>query len=101
MWRRNDMPPPVLATSGGRTATLIRGFEFEHGLRISVLHNQMHRFELRQWRNYNFFGSPANICYGLTVLIHNSGHFGPLYRFGSLGPPALPGLPVASYATGL
>ena len=29
----------------------------------------------------------------ITVLIHNSGHFGPLYRFGSLGPPA-------SYATG-
>jgi len=26
---------------------------------------------------------------------------GPLYRFGPLGPPALPGLPMASYATGL
>ena len=35
----------------------------------------------------------------ITVLIHNSGHFGPLYRFGPLGPPALPGLPMASYAT--
>jgi len=27
------------------------------------------------WRNY-IFGPPANIRYGLTVLIHNSGHFG-------------------------
>jgi len=26
------------------------------------------------WRNYNFW-APANIRYGLTVLIHNSGHF--------------------------
>ena len=25
---------------------------------------------------------------------------GPLYRFGPLGPPALPGLPMASYAIG-
>ena len=34
-------------------------------------------------------GPPANIRYGLTVLIHNSGHLGPLYRFGPLGTPAL------------
>jgi len=46
------------------------------------------------------FGPPANIRYRLTVLMHNSGHFGPPYRFGPLGPPALPGLPMASYATG-
>ena len=39
---------------------------------------------------------PANIRYGLTVLIHNSGHFAPPYRFGPLSPP---GLPMASYAT--
>jgi len=37
----------------------------------------------------------------ITVLIHNSGHFGPLLPFWA-GPlaPALPGLPMASYATG-
>jgi len=27
------------------------------------------------------FGSPANIRYGLAVLIHNSGHFGPPLPF--------------------
>ena len=37
----------------------------------------------------------------ITVLIHNSGHFGPLYPFGPLGPPVLTGLPMANYATGL
>ena len=35
----------------------------------------------------------------ITVLIHNSGHFGPPLPFCAPGPPALPGLPVASYAT--
>jgi len=49
------------------------------------------------WRNY-IFGPPANIRYGLTVLIHNSGHFGHPLPFWSL-PPASPGLPMASYAT--
>jgi len=47
------------------------------------------------------FGPPADIRYWLTVLI---GYIirvtlGPLYRFGPLSPPALPGLPMASYAT--
>ena len=39
-----------------------------------------------------FAPPPANVRYGhgLTVLIHNSGHFGPLYCFV---------LPMASYAT--
>jgi len=46
------------------------------------------------------FGPPANIRYRLTVLIHNSGHFGPPLPFWAPGPPALPGLPMASYATG-
>jgi len=32
------------------------------------------------------FAPPANIRYGLKVLIHNSGHFGRLYRFGPLAP---------------
>ena len=32
--------------------------------------------------------------------MHNSGHFGPLLPFWAPGPPALPGLPMASYATG-
>ena len=32
------------------------------------------------------FGPPANICYGLTVLIHNSGHFGPPLPL-PFGPP--------------
>ena len=35
----------------------------------------------------------------ITVLIHNSGHFGPRLPFWAPGPPALPGLPMASYAT--
>jgi len=43
------------------------------------------------------FGPPANICYSLiTVLIHNSGHFGPPLQFWAPWPPALPGLPMAS-----
>ena len=33
-----------------------------------------------QWRIYNFCRPPVNIRYGLTVLIHNSGHFGPPLR---------------------
>ena len=46
------------------------------------------------------FGPPTNIRYSLvTVLIHNSGHFGPHLPFWAPGPPALPGLPMASYAT--
>ena len=45
------------------------------------------------------FGPPANIRYGLTVLIHNLGHFGPPLPLLAPGPPALPGLPMASYAT--
>jgi len=32
--------------------------------------------------------------------MHNSGHFGPPLPFWAPGPPALPGLPMASYATG-
>ena len=52
-----------------------------------------------QWRNYNFCPPPADIRYGPIVLIYNSGHFGPPYRFGPLAPPALPGLPMASFAT--
>jgi len=52
-----------------------------------------------QWRNYNFCPL-ANIRYWLTVLIHNSGHFGPPKPFWAPGPPVLPGLPMASYATG-
>ena len=45
-----------------------------------------------------FAPPPANIRYGLTVLIHNSGHFGPPLPFWGPRPPALPGLPMASYA---
>jgi len=37
----------------------------------------------------------------VLVLIHNSGHFGPPLPFWAPGPPALPGLLMASYATGL
>ena len=39
------------------------------------------------------FGAPVkhSLHSLITVLIHNSGHFGPLYRFG---------LPIASYAAG-
>ena len=54
-----------------------------------------------QWRNYNFCPPPANIRYGLTVLIHNSSDFGPPLPFWAPGSPALPGLPMASYATGV
>jgi len=39
-----------------------------------------------QWRNYNFCPPPANIRYGLTVLIHKSGHFGPPLPFWAPGP---------------
>jgi len=35
----------------------------------------------------------------ITVLIHNLGHFGPPLPFLAPGPPALPVLPMASYAT--
>jgi len=52
-----------------------------------------------QWRKYNFCPTPANIRYGITVLIIK---FGSLWApFTVLGPwaPALPGLPMASYAT--
>ena len=54
----------------------------------------------RQWRNYNSppLLPPANIRYGLTVLIPNSGHFVPPLPFWAPGPPAWPGLPMASYA---
>ena len=41
-----------------------------------------------------FAPPPANIRYVPTVLIHNSGYFGPPL-------PTLPGLPMASYATAL
>jgi len=37
----------------------------------------------------------------ITVLIHNSGHFGLPLPFWAPGPPALPVLPMASYATGV
>jgi len=48
------------------------------------------------------FGSPSkhSLHSVITVLIHNSGHFGPPLPFWAPGPPALPGLPMASYATG-
>ena len=46
-----------------------------------------------------FAPPPADIRCGPIVLIYNSGHFGPPYRFGPLGPPALLGLPMASFAT--
>jgi len=36
----------------------------------------------------------------IAVLIHDSGHFGFPLPFWAPGPPALPGLPMASYATG-
>jgi len=64
-----------------------------------------------QWRNYNFWAPPANIRYGprpnLILRYGDTGFifsiirvtFGPLYRDGPLGPPALPGMPMASYAT--
>jgi len=35
------------------------------------------------------FGPPANIRYGLTVLIHNSSHFGPPLPFWAPGPPGI------------
>ena len=41
----------------------------------------------------------AAICANKDV--YNSGHFGPPLPFWAPGPPALPGLPMASYATGL
>ena len=47
-----------------------------------------------------FAPPPANVRYGLAVLVHNSGHFWPPLPFWALGPPALPGLPMASYALG-
>ena len=50
-----------------------------------------------QWPNYYCCcPPPANIRYGLTVLIHNSGHFGPPLPFWA-PLPGLP-LPMASYA---
>jgi len=54
-----------------------------------------------QWRNYNFWAPRQTFATGLVlVLIHNSGHFGSPLPFWASGPPALPGLPMASYATG-
>ena len=45
-----------------------------------------------QWLNYvTNFGPPANIRYGLTVSIHNSGHFVPPLPFWAPGPPAIAG----------
>ena len=37
------------------------------------------------------FGPPANIRYRLTVLMHNSGHFGPPLPFWTPGPPGIAG----------
>ena len=37
----------------------------------------------------------------VLVLIYNSGHFGPPLPLWAPGPPALPGLPMASGATGI
>ena len=48
-----------------------------------------------QTRNYNFFAPPPgkhSLRSLVLVLIHNSGHFGPLYRFG----PLPPGIAVAA-----
>jgi len=53
-----------------------------------------------QWRNCNFWAPGKHAVHSLmTVLIHNSGHFGPPLPFWAPGPPALPGAPMASYAT--
>jgi len=48
-------------------------------------------------------GKHSNLNSLITVLIGYiiRATMGPLYRFGPLGPPALPGLPMASYATTL
>jgi len=52
-----------------------------------------------QWRNCNFWAPGKHAVHSLmTVLIHNSGHFGPPLPFWAPGPPALPGAPMASYA---
>jgi len=37
------------------------------------------------------FAPPANIRYGLTVFIHNSGHFGPPLPLWAPGPPGIAG----------
>jgi len=55
-----------------------------------------------QWLNYNFCLPPGkhSLHSLITVLIHNSGHFRPPLPFWAPGPPpALPALPMASYAT--
>jgi len=53
-----------------------------------------------QWRNNNFWAPGKHSLHSrITVLIHNSRHFGPPLPFWAPGPPALPGLPTASYAT--
>ena len=78
-----------------------------------ITHSEMIDINVYQWRNYNFCPSPRQtfatngkvsrqgwwLCEIpvhslITVLIHNSGHFGPPLPFW-----ALPGLPMASYAT--
>ena len=51
-----------------------------------------------QWHNYNFCPSPGkHSLWALAHMIRVT--LGPLYCFGPLGLPALPGLPMASYAT--
>jgi len=63
---------------------------------MSVFKAKMHKIPfslgLRQCSVVTIiFGPPANIRYGLTVLIHNSGHFGPPLPFWAPGPPEIAG----------
>jgi len=46
------------------------------------------------------FGPPQTFATGPS-LTHNSGHFGSPLPFWAPGPPALPGLPMASYDTAI
>ena len=48
---------------------------------------------------YNFRAPATQSNNGLDTQFRSLWELGPLCRFGPLGPPALPGLPMASYAT--
>ena len=61
---------------------------------ISMLIISNHNIFRVQWRNYNFCPPPRQHSL-ITVLIHNSGHFGTPLPFWAPGPPALPGLAMA------
>jgi len=55
-----------------------------------VLQSTITGYSQYQWHNYNFCPTPpANIRY--TVLIHNSGYFGPSLPFWAPGPPDING----------